>query len=117
MTTNAIPEEGDVAEKKVCSASTPPAEAPMPTTGKLSAALNEWSTGAATSSAPPEGVAAEPSPRSSVGDVIWSWPLPAVVAALARCELCSDQVRRAITALSQSVTLNRQRGAFPALKQ
>src|SRR3954451_20019622 len=76
MTTNAIPEEGEVAEKKVCSASAPPAEAPMPTTGKLSAALNEWSTGAATSSAPPEGVSAEPSPRFSVDDIIWSWPLP-----------------------------------------
>lgn len=58
MTTYAMPLAGEHAPKKVRSASTPPAEAPMPTTGKGSFARAVKSRGAAASSGAPEGVAA-----------------------------------------------------------
>jgi hypothetical protein len=71
---NAIPDVGDVAEKKVCRASTPPAEAPIPTTGKGNIALAARSTGAAASSGEPEGVAAASSRWSFVDDVTVAVP-------------------------------------------
>ena len=56
MTTYATPLSIAALPKNFCSASKPPAEAPMPTTEKPSFARDAKSTGAAISSGSPEGV-------------------------------------------------------------
>jgi hypothetical protein len=74
MTMYAIPLSALAAEKKAFNASMPPAEAPTPTIGKGHRAREKKSTGAAGSSAAPEGVAAG---RSSGSMVMQEHPVEA----------------------------------------
>src|SRR6185437_14146500 len=96
MTTYAMPLSGEHAAKKARSTSTPPAEAPMPTTGKASVARAAKSTGADASSGAPEGVAAAARVGSrSAGLIMDSDPLGALYRieghSWLRCEAAGSQ--------------------------